>query len=197
MTLSYSQLVTWKHIQDKGKTWVNSLVTVVKAIVCSMWVFWEAKPKLPDRGIKMAAGLGSLLSAIQCSDITGVQCQEDVAQRNQCNASVRHLGVFHSSFSFCPGCQETHLEFSTVWTMAQPACLTNYASIYFICCTSLAFNLLLNCVVGHRSTRDHGLLWVTTETNTYQQFIFLLTQYRNRCKTSLNAYYNPYSDHNI
>lgn len=159
-----------------------------------MLVFWEAKPKLSDRGTKMSAGLDPLLSAIQCPDNTCAQCQEDVAQKNQCKASVRHLGVFHSSFSFLPW-----LPGDSSWLMNHVYCmnhgisciLTNYASIPFVCSIGLVFNLPLNCAVGHRSTRDHGLLWGTTETNTYKEFIFFVkTQYRNWCEISLSEYYN-------
>lgn len=66
------------------------------------------------------------------------------------------------------------------------------ASVFFICCTSLTFNLPFNCMVGPRFTRDHGLLRAIN-TNKYLQssLSFVKTKYRGWCKTFPNAYCSP------
>lgn len=86
-----------------------------------------------------------------------------------------HLASTHLSH-FCPGCQESHTEFNTLWTMIYPAFLINYAFISFICFTSLTFSLSSNCSVGHRFTRDFELLWAIN-TSKYLQAVYLLLRH--------------------
>lgn len=150
-------------------------------------VYWEVKSKLTDGGgdTRMSAELGSLLSAIHSDTLVLgdkrvlLRGSDAMLLPDTWASSTWAYNTWASSTHlshFCPGCQESHTEFNTLWTMIYPAFLINYAFISFICFTSLTFSLSSNCSVGHRFTRDYELLWAM-KTSKYLQAVYLLLRH--------------------